>query len=135
MSNVNTDGLPPEMQQRIAQIIEGAKQKAVQAGVSSNAVQQQQGSPDAVAPSAPAAPPARVPSLMDHSIAMRQEINALRQEVASLSQQLNAVAQVVDACGQAVGQLYATFQATTAPSDPSATYSSQFQDSVTEDDY
>ena len=28
MSNVNTDGLPPEMQERIAQIIEGAKQKA-----------------------------------------------------------------------------------------------------------
>ena len=27
MSNVNTDGLPPEMQARIAQIIEGAKQK------------------------------------------------------------------------------------------------------------
>ena len=29
MSNVNTDGLPPEMQERIAQIIEGAKQKAI----------------------------------------------------------------------------------------------------------
>ena len=52
MSNVNTDGLPPEMQQRIAQIIEGAKQKAVQAGVPSNTVQQQQGSPEQVAPSA-----------------------------------------------------------------------------------
>jgi len=125
MSNVNTDGLPPEMQARIAQIIEGAKQKAAAPA----AVQQQQGSPEVVAP------PARVPSLMDHSIAMRQEINALRQEVAALSQQLNAVAQVVDACGQAVGQLYATFQATTAPSDPSATYSSQFQQEVMEDDY
>ena len=30
MSNVNMDGLPEEMQQRIASIIEGAKQKAVQ---------------------------------------------------------------------------------------------------------
>ena len=30
MSNVNTmEGLPPEMQARISQIIEGAKQKAV----------------------------------------------------------------------------------------------------------
>ena len=29
MSNVNMDGLPPEMQARIAQIIEGAKQKAI----------------------------------------------------------------------------------------------------------
>ena len=133
MSDVNTDGLPPEMQQRIAQIIEGAKQKAIEAGVPGNAVQQQQGSPEQVAPPAS---PARVPSLMDHSIAMRQEINALRQEVAALSQQLNAVAQVVDACGQAVGQLYATFQATTAPTDHSATYSSQFQESVDPgDDY
>ena len=29
MSNVNMEGLPPEMQARISQIIEGAKQKAV----------------------------------------------------------------------------------------------------------
>ena len=29
MSNINTEGLPPEMQARIAQIIEGAKQKHV----------------------------------------------------------------------------------------------------------
>ena len=73
---------------------------------------------------------------MDHAIALRQEVNALRQEVASQSQQLNAVAQVVDAVGQAVGQLYATFQATTAPTDHSATYSSQFQESVDPgDDY
>ena len=30
MANVNMEGLPPEMQERIASIIEGAKQKAVQ---------------------------------------------------------------------------------------------------------
>ena len=29
MSNVNMEGLPPEMQQRIASIIEGAKQKVI----------------------------------------------------------------------------------------------------------
>ena len=29
MSNVSMEGLPPEMQARISQIIEGAKQKAV----------------------------------------------------------------------------------------------------------
>ena len=28
MTNINTEGLPPEMQARIADIIEGAKQKA-----------------------------------------------------------------------------------------------------------
>ena len=122
MSNVNTDGLPPEMQARIAQIIEGAKQKAVEA------------QPPAPASTAPQVV-ARQPSLMDHCIAMRQEIAALRQETAALTQQTQAVAQVVDACGQAVGQLYATFQATTAPTDHSATYSSQFQEQVNEDDY
>ena len=46
MSSVNTDGLPPEMQARIAQIIEGAKQKAIAA---------QQG-PDAEYVAAPESP-------------------------------------------------------------------------------
>ena len=122
MSNVNTDGLPPEMQARIADIIAKA-----QASVPA---------PQAPEPQAPPAPPVvQQPSLMDHAIALRQEVNALRQEVAAQSEQLAAVAQVVEAVGQAVGQLYATFQATTAPTDHGATYSSQFQESVAEDDY
>ena len=83
--NVSTDGLPPEMQQRIADIIEKAKSNAPQAP----APQQQ-------------APIQRPPTLMDHTVALRQEVAALRQE-------LNAVAQVTDAVGQAVGQLYQTF--------------------------
>ena len=33
MSNVNMEGLPPEMQARIASIIEGAKQKVAEAPV------------------------------------------------------------------------------------------------------
>ena len=129
MSSVNTDGLPPEMQARIAQIIEGAKQKAVAA---------QQG-PDAeyvVAPESPhqaaiAQPPAapKPPNLMDHTIALRQEVAAMRQ-------QLDAVGQVTEAVGQAVGQLYAIFQQQTTPTDQSATYSSQFQEQVDAgDDY
>ena len=65
MSNVNTDGLPPEMQARIAQIIEGAKQKAIaEAGV--EPTQQ-----------APVAPPVST-NLMDHTIALRQEVAAMR---------------------------------------------------------
>ena len=130
MSNVNTDGLPPEMQQRIADII--AKAQA--------SVPSQQGpgaervAPGTVPVAAP--PPVQQPSLMDHCIALRQEVNAMREEIAAQSQQLNAVAQVVDAVGQAVGQLYATFQATTVATDHSATYSSQFQEQVdTGDDY
>ena len=124
MSNVNTDGLPPEMQARIAQIIEGAKAKAV-------AAHQPQYPPEsphqaAIAPPAPVAPPA--PTLMDHTI-------SLRQEVAALSQQVTAMGQVVEACGQAVGAMYGMFQQQTTATDQGSTYSSQFQEQVTEDDY
>ena len=132
MSNVNTDGLPPEMQARIAQIIEGAKAKAI-------AQHQPQHLPESphqaaiaqpaapVAPPAPPAPP--VPNLMDHTI-------ALRQEVAALSQQVTAMGQVVEACGQAVGAMYAMFQQQTTPTDQSSTYSQNFQEQVdVGDDY
>ena len=97
MSNVNTDGLPPEMQARIAEIIEKAKAQAPAA-----APQQQ-------------APIQRPPTLMDHTVALRQEVAALRQE-------LNAVAQVTDAVGQAVGQLYQTFLGQSEFTDQGPTY-------------
>ena len=68
-------------------------------------------------PQAPAqAPVQRPPSLMDHTVALRQEVAALRQE-------LNAVAQVTDAVGQAVGQLYNSF----FQQPEATTYSSAFQ--------
>lgn len=120
MSNVNTDGLPPEMQQRIADIIEKAKETAIQP-----AAPQQ--------PIAPAAPIQRPPSLMDHVIALRQEVQALREETAYARQQTEAAAQVTEAVGNAVGQLYNMFfQQSEAP-----TYSSSFQaqPQVAEDDY
>ena len=98
MTNVNMDGLPPEMQQRIAGIIEKAKQ-----------VPQEQ------APQQPAAPIQKQPTLMDHTIALRQEVGALRQE-------LHAVAQVTDAVGQAVGQLYQTFLGQSQVTDQSGYY-------------
>jgi len=97
MSNVNTDGLPPEMQARIAEIIEKAKATAPQAQP------QQQ------------APIQRPPTLMDHTVALRQEVAALRSE-------LNAVAQVTDAVGQAVGQLYQTFLGESQTTDQSGYY-------------
>ena len=124
MSNVNVDGLPPEMQARIAQIIVQAKQ---------NAADPRAGTPTpSSVPSpqvAPQAPIQRAPSLMDHTVALRQEVGALRQQVAAL-------AQVSDAVGQAVGQIYnAFFQEQQA-----ATYSSAFQaenaqEQVAQDDY
>jgi hypothetical protein len=104
MTNVNTEGLPPEMQQRIAEIIEKAKANAIQP------VTQQ-------APAAPpAAPIARPPSLMDHIIALRQEVDQLRHEV-------HATAQVTEAVGNAVGNMYQMFQQQTEPTN----YSSQFE--------
>jgi len=107
MSNVNTDGLPPEMQARIAQIIEGAKQKAASAPAQAEA---------------PAAPVAKVPSLMDHMIALRQEVQQMRQE-------LHAVGQVAEACGNATGALYQMFHQQTQPTD----FSSAFQEENTPD--
>ena len=108
MSNVNTDGLPPEMQQRIADIIAKAKATAPQ----QQAPQQQ-----------PAAPVQRPPTLMDHTVALRQEVAALRQE-------LNAVAQVTDAVGQAVGQLYQTFLGQTEFTNQGVEDQAQYQEYV-----
>ena len=127
MSNVNMEGLPPEMQARIQQIIEGAKQKAVantQPQPQRDPVAQAEAraraglQPEAPAPAAPV--PAKVPNLMDHTIALRQEVAALRQE-------LHAAGQVIEAVGQAVGQLYATFQSQTVPSNYGPEYEEALQ--------
>lgn len=121
MSSVNTDGLPPEMQARIAQIIEGAKQKANAAMAAQTTAPEPQPEPAPV--------PAPTPNLMDHTI-------ALRQEVAAMSQQVAAIGQVTEAVGQAVGQLYAMFQQQTTPTDQGPTYSESFQQQVdVGDDY
>ena len=129
MSNVNTEGLPPEMQQRIAEIIAKAKENAIPQAAPSPQSQR----PEAQAP----APIQRPPSLMDHVVALRQEVAAMRQEVATMSQQVAAAGQVTEAVGGAVGQLYQMFCAQTETTDPSATYASQFQHQQPslEDDY
>lgn len=119
MSNLNISNLPPEMQARLASIIQGA-----QAAPAAPAAQSPQ--PEQTTAPAPT-PPAPKPSLMDHTI-------ALRQEVAVLSQQVAAMGQVVDAVGQAVGQLYAMFQQQTTPSNYSATFQAQ-QPNVEDSDY
>ena len=113
--NVSTDGLPPEMQQRIAQIIEKAKSD-VQPGVPNT--------------TGPAAAPAqasiqRPPTLMDHTVALRQEVAALRNE-------LHAVAQVTDAAGQAGGQLYQTFLGQSEFTDQGSAYETQGPDEVSD---
>ena len=117
MPNVNTEGLPPEMQQRIADIIEKAK-----ANVTNNP---NVPTADGGSVQPPQAPIQRPPTLMDHTVALRQEVAALRQE-------LHAVAQVTDAVGQAVGQLYQTFLGQSEITDQSSFYSQEATNEVTD---
>ena len=112
MSNVNMDGLPPEMQQRIADII--GKAQAAQPA-KPQPVQQRQAFNQA--------PVQKQPTLMDHTIALRQEVNMMRQE-------LNAVAQVTEAVGTAVGQLYQTFLGQSEVTDQGGIDPTQYQEYV-----
>ena len=96
--------LPPELQARIAQIVQGSSPELPE-------------SPHQAAIAKPIPPPPQ-PSLMDHTI-------ALRQEVAQLSSQVQAIGQVTEAVGQAVGELYQLFRAQTATSDYSGSYQTQ----------
>ena len=115
MTNINTEGLPVEMQARIAEIIEKAKSNAITPignSVPPNVPQ-------------PQAPIARPPSLMDHTIALRQEVEQMRREVA-------AMGQVVDAVGQAVGSLYQMFQTQTSTTDYSSAYEAQAPDEMSD---
>ena len=113
--------LPPEMQERLAQIMAGQQ-------VAGNAP----AAPTPPAPVAAQAPMVKPPSLMDHII-------ALRQEVAQLKQQVDANSNVVDAVGQAVGTLYQMFQPSAQTNAPrsqvsqSSTYSDAFSQSVEQD--
>ena len=129
MSNINTEGLPPEMQARIADIIEKAKANAVNPGAPGLVPTVPSHVPQ------PPAPVVRPPSLMDHVIDLRQEVADMRNEVANMTQQVNAVGQVSEAVGNAVGQMYAMFQQQTTVTDTGATYSQNFQEQVTDEDY
>ena len=102
------DGLPPELQQRIAGIIEQAK---AQTPVPQQPIGSEMNQKTAPQP----APVQRQPSLMDHVI-------MLRQEMALLNQKLDAMGQVVEAVGNATGQMYAMFHQQTEPT----TYSQNF---------
>ena len=110
MPNVNTEGLPPEMQARIAEIIEKAKANVPNAANNPGVPANDGGNAQSAQASIQ-----RPPTLMDHTIALRQEVAALRQE-------LHAVAQVTDAVGQAVGQLYQTFLGQSEVTDQSSFY-------------
>jgi len=127
MTNINTEGLPVEMQARIAEIIEKAKANAMpqQAPAFHPAAPTQPGPVAAQGLQNPGALAQRPPSLMDHIIALRGEVAELRQENLDLRQQVHASAQVTEAVGNAVGQMYQMFQQQTEPT----TYSSGFETS------
>ena len=127
MSNSNLQNLPPEMQARIANIIQQAKTNPAPPETPHQAAIAKSPEPS------PPAPPAKPPSLMDHTITLRHEVAAVRQELAAVKAQLNAVAQVTDAVGNAVGQLYSMFHEQSTPT----TYSEEFQASAPSqvDDY
>ena len=130
MTNINTEGLPVEMQARIAEIIEKAKANAIQP-VAPQATAFHPAAPTPPGPVTaqglqnPGALAPRHPSLMDHIIALRGEVAELRQENLDLRQQVHASAQVTEAVGQAVGQMYAMFQQQTE----TTTYSAGFETS------
>ena len=117
MTNSNLQNLPPEMQERIQNIIQ---QAGMNAPTTSSNLPIDSNVPVLQAPSP------RPPSLMDHTI-------ALRQEVAQMSLQVEAMGQVVEAVGNAVGQLYAMFQQQTEVTDYSTSY--QTQEPSLNDDY
>ena len=73
----------------------------------------------------------RQPSLMDHLLALRQEVDMLRRENAVLTEQIAANSNVVEAVGQPVGQMYQMFQTTP---NPSSTYSTAFQNQQVKQD-
>ena len=110
------NNLSPEMQARLAQIMAGG---GVADSPHQAAIQQ---------PAPEPAPVVKPPSLMDHVI-------ALRQEVASLRQQVDAQSNVVDAVGQAVGTLYQMFQPSAPAADQSATFGQNFQQQVDPSDF
>ena len=91
MNSEALKNLPPEMQQRLAEIMQQQQQAAVGA------------TPAPQAPVAPPAPIVKPPSLMDHLIALRQEVAAMRQEMANLGATIEANSNVVEAVGQATG--------------------------------
>ena len=112
----NFQNLPPEMQARLAQIMQQAQAVGTAAGLPEQA-------PNITPAPAPIVKP---PSLMDHVIALRQEVN-------QLSQQVEAAGRVTEAVGNAVGQMYGMFQEQTTPTNFSTNFQAQGQTNSVED--
>lgn len=114
----NFQNLPPEMQARLAQIMQQAQAVGTAAGLPEQAPN--------ITPAPAPAPIVKPPSLMDHVIALRQEVN-------QLSQQVEAAGRVTEAVGNAVGQMYGMFQEQTTPTNFSTNFQAQGQTNSVED--
>ena len=114
--------LPPELQERLASIMAGRTTSLEEA-------------PQQPVAPAPRQETPKPPSLMDHVIALRQEVAALRTEVNQSYQQTAASSQVIEAVGNAVAQLYGMFQPSSGEDAQGQTYSQTFQQSLDDSDY
>jgi len=122
----NFQNLPPEMQARLAQIMQQAQAVGTAAGLPEQAPNITPAPAPAPAPVPVPAPIVKPPSLMDHVIALRQEVN-------QLSQQVEAAGRVTEAVGNAVGQMYGMFQEQTTPTNFSTNFQAQGQTNSVED--
>ena len=128
--NPNLSNLPPQLQQRLAEIMAGGGGFPPETPHQASIAQPPQ---QATPPVAPPTPPAPKVSLLDHIILLRQEVDMMNHQLAANSR-------VVEAVGNAVGELYAMFQATPATSNPpspgSTSFGAQFvAQQASEEDY
>jgi hypothetical protein len=120
MTSSALQNLPPEMQARLAAIVNAQAPGMVKEPTQPQAPEPQWTAQQAApAPEPPSQP--KPPSLYE-------QIVALRQEVAAVAQVQQANSQVITAIGQAVGQMYQWFQPSNEPAQ-AGTYSQGFQTS------
>ena len=118
MTSSALQNLPPEMQARLAAIV-----NAQAPGMVKEPSQPQAPEPQWTAQQAAPAPE---PSAQPKPPSLYEQIVALRQEVAAVAQVQQANSQVITAIGQAVGQMYQWFQPSNEPAQ-AGTYSQGFQ--------
>ena len=147
MTSPELQNLPPEMQARLAAIVNGMAPGMVKEpqapapqpqAPQPQAPQPQWGNQQAPAPAPAPAPAAQTPDnqtpAQPKPPSLYEQIVALRQELAAVAQVQQANSQVTTAIGQAVGQMYQWFQPTHEPAQ-AGTYSQSFQtSSVNEED-
>ena len=106
--------LPTEVQQQIASLMGTTAASIISRRAelaSAPAPAAQASPPPAVAPGSELAtsPMRQPPSLMEHIVALREEVHFLHAQVQTLNQQISAVAKVSEASGRALAEIYNIF--------------------------